>query len=96
MSILGDSKKVFEPYPEPKNSLVGPKRVQKDPKIKSKSNVWIKGNKENESCSTTWLDFKTVYEPFPNTKYSPLGSQNVKKDPKIKSKSNNRIAALDE
>merc|ERR1712121_569301 len=44
-SILGDPKTVFEPYPNPKNSPLGPQKVKKvknDPKIKSKSNVGIK------------------------------------------------------
>ena len=30
-----------------------PKKVKNDPKIKSKSDVRIERNKENESCSTT-------------------------------------------
>ena len=40
-SILGDPKTVFEPYPNPKNSPLGPQKVKNDPKIKSKSNVRI-------------------------------------------------------
>ena len=40
-SILADPKKVFEPYPKPKNSSLGPQKVKNDPKIKSKSNVRI-------------------------------------------------------
>ena len=53
-------KKVFEPYPIPKNSPLGPQKVKNDPKIKSKSNVRIerKKNKENENCSSTWVDPK--------------------------------------
>ena len=39
--------------PKPKNSPLGPQKVKNDPKIKSKSNVRIEGNIENESCSTT-------------------------------------------
>ena len=35
-SILGDSKTVFEPYPDPKNSPFGPQKVKIAPKIKSK------------------------------------------------------------
>ena len=62
------------------------KKLKNDPKIKSKSNVIIEGNKENERCSTTWEDPKTVFEPFPNLKNSLLGPQKVKNDPKIKSK----------
>ena len=51
--MLGDPKTVFEPYPNPKNSPLGPQKVKNDPKIKSKSNVRIERNKENESYSTT-------------------------------------------
>ena len=43
----------FRTLPQPKNSLLGPQKVKNDPKIKSKSNVRIEGNIENESCSTT-------------------------------------------
>ena len=35
-------------------------------KLKSKPNVRNEGNKENESCSTTWVDPKTVVEPYPD------------------------------
>ena len=52
-SILRDPKTVFEPYPNPKNSPLGPKKAKNDPKIKSKSNVRIDGNILNESCSAT-------------------------------------------
>ena len=48
-----DPKTVFEPYPKPKNSPLGPQKVKNNPKIKYKSNVRIKGYIENESCSTT-------------------------------------------
>ena len=51
--MLGDPKTVFEPYPNPKNSPLGPKNIKNDPKIHSKSNVRIGRSKENESCSTT-------------------------------------------
>ena len=44
---------VYEPYLNPKNSLLGPQKVIKDPKIKSQPNVRIERNKEYESCSTT-------------------------------------------
>ena len=37
-------------YPNPKNSPLGSKKVKNDPKIKSKSNVRIKENIENENC----------------------------------------------
>ena len=75
----------------PKNSLLGLQKVKNGPKIKSKSNVAIERNKENESCLTTWVDPKTVVDPYPNPKNSTLGSQKVKNDPKIKAKSNVRI-----
>ena len=45
--------KLFELFLNPKNSPLGPKKVKKDPKIKSKPNVRIERNKEYESCSTT-------------------------------------------
>ena len=47
-----DPKTVVEPYSNPKNSPLGPKKVKNDPKIKSTSKVKIKRNLENESCST--------------------------------------------
>ena len=34
-SILGDSKTVFEPYPDPKNSPLGPQKNKNDSKIES-------------------------------------------------------------
>ena len=43
----------FEPFPKAKSSQLGPQKVDNYPKIKSKSNVRIEGNIENESCSTT-------------------------------------------
>ena len=48
-----DLKTAFEPFPNPKNSPLGPQKVKNDPKNKSKSNVRIEGNIENESCSST-------------------------------------------
>ena len=39
--------------PNPKNSPLGPPKVDNDPKINSKSNLRIEENIENESCSTT-------------------------------------------
>ena len=39
--------KQFDIHREPKNSPRGPQKVKNNPKIKSKSNVRIKGNKEN-------------------------------------------------
>ena len=81
-------KTVFEPYPNPKNSPLGPQKDKNDPQIKSNSNVRIQGIIENESCSTTWLDPQTVFEPYIEPKNSPLGPQKVKNNHKIKSKSN--------
>ena len=60
-------------------------------KLSQKSNVRIERDKENKSCSTTWVDPKTLVEPYLNPKVSPLGPQKVKNDPKIKSKSKDRI-----
>ena len=89
---------MFGPFPNPKNSPLWPQKVKKlpqkvknYPKIESKSNVRIERNKENESCSTTWVDPKSVVEPYPSLKNSPLGPQKVKNDPKIESKSNVEI-----
>ena len=86
----------FEPYPNPKNSQLGPqKKSKKDPKIKSKSNDRIEGNIENESCSTTWVDPKTVIEPYSDRQISLLGPQKTKKTTiKIKSILNVRIQGI--
>ena len=84
-------KTVVEPYPNPKNSPLGPQKAKKDPKIKSKSNVRIERNKEKESCSTTYVHPNKVFEPYSNPKNIPLGPQKVKIDPKINQKSNVRI-----
>ena len=46
-----DPKTVFEPYPKPKNSPLGPQKVKNKPKIKSKSNIKIVGDIENLCCS---------------------------------------------
>ena len=82
---------MFEPFPNPKNSPLGPQKVKNDPKIKSKLNIRIVRNKEIESCLTTLVDPKTVFLPYPDPKNSPRGPQKVKNDPKIESKSNVRI-----
>ena len=47
------SKKFLIPTSTPKSSSLGPQKVKNDNKIKSKSNVRIEGNIENESCLTT-------------------------------------------
>ena len=44
----------------------------------------MEGNKENESCSNTWVDPKTVVEPDPSPKNGPLWPQKVKNVPEIK------------
>ena len=74
-------KTIFEPYPKPKNSQLGPQKLENDPKLKSNSNVRIEGIIENESCSFELVD------PYPNPKNNPLGPQKFKNDPKIQSKS---------
>ena len=38
-------KQFLNPFPNPKNSLLGPQKVQNYPKIKSKSNVKVEGKK---------------------------------------------------
>ena len=45
-------KQFSNPNPTPKLAHYVP-NIQKDPKIKLKSNVRIDGNIENDSCSTT-------------------------------------------
>ena len=74
---------MFEPFPNPKNNPLGPQKVKNDPKIKQKSNVRIERNKENESCSTTWVDSRKVVETYPNPKNNPLGPQNIKMTQKL-------------
>ena len=63
-SILADPKTVFKPYPDPKNSPLGPKKLKNDPKIKSKSNVGFEENidklglsKVGPSSAELWLSF---------------------------------------
>ena len=46
-------KQFLNPTPIPKSRPLGPQKVKNDHKIKSKSNVRIEGNIEDESCSTT-------------------------------------------
>ena len=78
-------KQFLNPTPNPKNSPWGPPKVKNDHKIKSKSNLRIEENIENESCLTTWADPKTVVQPYSDPQTSPLGPQTDKNDPKIKS-----------
>ena len=47
------TKNSFEPYPDPKNSPLGPQKVKSDPKFKSKLKVRIEENIENKTCSIT-------------------------------------------
>ena len=87
---------VFEPNPNPKNSPLGPQKLENNPKIRSNSKVRIERNIQNESCLTILVDQKTVVQPYLNPKNSPLGpqkvnAQKVKNDPNIKSKSNARV-----
>ena len=49
-AIQIDPKNVFETYPNPKISLLGPQKAKKNPKIRSKSKVRIEGSIENQSC----------------------------------------------
>ena len=74
---------MFEPYFNPQNSPIGPKKVKDYPNIKSSPNVKIEGILENEKCSTTWVDPKAVIEPYPNHQNSPIGPQKVKMTPKL-------------
>ena len=52
-------KKVFEPYPDTKNSPLGPQTVKDSPKIKSNSKIRIEGSIENETGSIILVDPKT-------------------------------------
>ena len=80
---MSRSKNSFQTLLNLKNRPLGPQTDKKDPKIKSKSNVRIERNKENEICLTTWVDPKTVFEPFPEPKNSPPGPQKSKMTPKL-------------
>ena len=72
----------FEPYPNPKNCPLGPPKLKKYPKIKSKSKVRIEGTIETKSYQTTWVDPKTVFEPYPDHKNSPFKLKKSKMTPK--------------
>ena len=87
MSKLQNS---FWNFATPKNSPLGLPKVKNDPEIKSKWNVRIERNKENENCSTTWVDPKIDLKPFPDPKNSQLGPKKYKWLA-IKSKSKVRI-----
>ena len=58
--IRVDPKTAFEPYPNPKNSPLGPQKAKNDPKIMSTTNVRIQGNVENKSYSAIQVDPKNV------------------------------------
>ena len=73
----------FQIYPKPENSQLGPQKAKNDPKINSKLNDRIKGNVENESCSTTWVDPKQLLNPTPTTKPAHLGPKKTKTTPKL-------------
>ena len=46
-------KQLLNPTPTPQKSLFRPQKIKNDPKIRSKLNIRIDRNIENESCSTT-------------------------------------------
>ena len=48
--IHSNPKTVFEPYPDPKNSSLGPQKAKNDPKIQLNLKVRIEEIIENESC----------------------------------------------
>ena len=49
-----ESPKQFSNPTQPQKQALEPQKDKKDPNIKSKPNVRIGRNKENESCSTTY------------------------------------------
>ena len=53
-----------------------------NPILSQNSYARVKGNIENESCSTTWVNQKTVVEPYSDPKSSTLGPQEDKSDRK--------------
>ena len=55
------------------------RRLKKDPKIKSRSNVRIEGNIENNSCCTKRIEPKTLVEPANHPQNSPFGPINSQK-----------------
>ena len=55
--MIGDPKTVFEPYPSPKSSPLGPQKAKNDTKIKSKSNVGIEGTIRNKSIPNLFCHF---------------------------------------
>ena len=63
-NTLVDPKTVFEPYPDPKNSSLGPHNNWKMmPKSSKNQKLDL-----NKSCLTTSVQPKTVFEPYPDPK----------------------------
>ena len=60
-------------------------RDKKKSKIKLKSKVRVEENREDKSCSITWVQFLNP---------TPLGPKKVKNNPKIKSNSKVRIERI--
>ena len=50
-NYMNSPKTVVKPYPNLKNSPLGPQKVKNDPKSKSKSKVKIERSIENKFCS---------------------------------------------
>ena len=73
-------KKDFEPYPNPKNSPLGPHKAKNDPKIRSTLKVRIQGSTENKSYSDAWVDPKNVLS------LTPTPPKKKQKQPQIKVK----------
>ena len=63
-----DPKTVFEPYPDPTNSPLGPKKVKNSSKMKTHSKVRIKESIDNECCATILVDPKTFFKIKPTPK----------------------------
>ena len=72
----------FKHYSNSKINPLGPQKVKKDPKIRSKYKVKIEGSKENNSCFAIQKDPKNVLNiaPAPKLAHSglrkPKGPQN--------------------
>ena len=72
----------MNPPPTPKKPITASK-VENDPKIKSKSKVWIEENIDNQSCSTTWSDPKTALNPNLTAKIARCDPQKNKMTKKL-------------
>ena len=53
------------------------------PKLSQNQMPDLKETKENESCSTTWVDSKTVVKPYSNPLSSPFGPHKTRMTPKL-------------